>query len=167
LKNLLIPFCIILLISCQQLSKNVEVSFRKQHRELESKIEMEYEANSILADDIAKQQDTAKMKLVQQSFFGYLTYYRLLDKLVKQCDSLNDEKLDKRALKSNYILSSLQFTVQMKTAAKSVPVERKIDSLYAKQKDMLVLPNYAIKTELLIAKVHAGQSFRYVLESIK
>lgn len=155
----------LILTSCNYISKDVEISFNTMNVKLDSLSKEE-------SDKVEKLIDKIKLKEISKSeiknstliYSEVIKYNKIIDSLISisKSDITNLVKIE---IKNKFNKTKYDLNVKFNSMIE-FKTKRQIDSLLKESKDIDVLPNFAITTELLNGKINGIKSAKLLLEKI-
>ena len=166
MKNTLLTFIILTLISCNQLTKEVENSFTTIGIKLDSlnKIEenkIEKQFNEINSRRI-KKYDGENSAMI---YYSVIKHNRIVDSLIIELKSIGENDLEKNKITNRFEYTKDDLKNKLNTITEfNTKVE--IDSLLKPLNDTEIMPNFAIISESQNGKFNATKSGELLLKKL-
>ncbi|AUC82711.1 hypothetical protein [Lacinutrix sp. Bg11-31] len=166
MKNILLTLIILTLISCNQLTKEVESSFSTIGIKLDSlnKIEenkIEKHFNEINSKRI-KKYDGENSAMI---YYSAIKHNRIVDSLILKLKSIGEKDLEKKKLVEQFEYAKTDLRNKLNTITE-FNTKAEIDSLLKPSKDLEILPNFAIISEFQSGKLNSTKSAELLLKKL-
>ncbi len=166
MKNILLTFLILTLISCNQLTKEVENSFSTIGIKLDSLNKIEENKIEIYFNEInsrrIKKYDGENSALI---YYSTIKHNRVVDSLVIKLKSIGEKGIEKKSLveRFEYEKNDLKNKLNTLTEFNS---KVKIDSFLKPSNDIEIMPKFAIESEFQSGKLNATKGAELLLKKL-
>ncbi|MBD0824264.1 hypothetical protein [Aestuariibaculum marinum] len=167
MKNIILTLLILTLISCNQLTNEVESSFSTIGIKLDS-------LNKIKENKIEKYFNEINSKRIKKSegensaliYYSTIKHNRIVDSLIIKLNLIGENDLEKKKIAERFEYAKTDLKNKLNTVTE-LNTKTKIDSLLQPSDDLQILPNFAIISEFQAGKLNATKSAELLLENLK
>ena len=167
MKKIFLTFLILTLISCNELTKDVENSFTSMGIKLdslnkieESKIETYF--NRINSKRI-KKYDGENSALI---YYSTIKHNRIVDSLIVNLKLIGENEIEKKNIVERFKFAKTDLKYKLNTITE-FNTKTQIDSLLKMSDDIEILPSFAIITEFQTGKLNATKSAELLLKKLR
>ena len=166
MKNILLPLLILIFISCNQLTKEVESSFSIMGIKLDSLNKLEENKIEKLFNEInskrIKKYDGENSAMI---YYSTIKHNRIVDSLIISLKSIGENELEKKKIaeRFKYVKADLKTKLNSITEFNT---KTKIDSLLKQSNDIEILTSFVMVSEFQSGKLNATESAEILLQKL-